>query len=89
MLSMLLFVVLDIIGIVLFAAGVMWFVQGEPMLFPGFPTRALSAGIAIAGGFLLMALSISRILLALALSRYKHSKEAARVQNVQDMGTTQ
>jgi hypothetical protein len=76
--SMLLFVALDIVGIVLFFTGVMWFVQGEPLLIPGFPTRALSASVAIGGGLLLMVLAASRILLALSLHKQLKNKESGQ-----------
>jgi hypothetical protein len=75
---MLLFVALDIVGIALFFTGVMWFVYGEPRFIPDFPTNALSAGIAVGGGFLLMVLAAARILLALFLYAHTRNGESGR-----------
>ncbi|GHU29127.1 hypothetical protein AGMMS50256_13280 [Betaproteobacteria bacterium] len=77
-LALLLFIALDIAGIVLFFTGVMWFIHGESRLIPGFPTGTPSAVISIIGGFLLMVVAASRILIALFLHKHLKNRESGQ-----------
>lgn len=61
-LSILLFALVDIVGMVLFATGAMWLAQGKPLFVSGFPTGDLEAGATGAIGLLLMFWAASRIL---------------------------
>lgn len=77
-LAIVLFAALDIAGIVLFFTGLLWFINGEPRLFSNFPSSALSAGISIVIGFLVMVIAASRILIALVLYNRVKIKESGR-----------
>lgn len=61
-LAILLFAAIDIVGMVLFATGAMWFAHGKPLFIPGFPRSMVEAVATIAAGFLLMLWAASRIL---------------------------
>ena len=61
-LALLGFAVIDVVGMVLFATGAMWFAHGKPLFIPDYPTGPFEAGVAIAGGLLLMLWAASRIL---------------------------
>lgn len=61
-LAILAFAAIDIVGMVLFATGAMWFAHGKPLFIPNYPTGPFEAGIAGIGGLLLMFWAASRIL---------------------------
>ena len=61
-LSILLFAAVDIAGMVLFATGAMWFAHGTPLFLPNYPNDPFEAGVALAGGLLLMVWAAARIL---------------------------
>ena len=61
-LSILLFAAVDIAGMVLFATGAMWFAHGTPLFIPNYPNDPFEAGVALAGGLLLMVWAAARIL---------------------------
>lgn len=61
-LAILVFAAIDIVGMVLFATGAMWFAHGKPLFIPDYPTGPVEASIATAGGLLLMFWAASRIL---------------------------
>ena len=61
-LPILLFAAVDIAGMVLFATGAMWFAHGTPLFIPNYPNAPFEAGIALAGGLLLMVWAAARIL---------------------------
>jgi hypothetical protein len=63
--AILVFAVIDVAGMVLFATGAMWFAHGQPLFIRDFPTNPIEAGAAIAGGLLLMFWAAARILRAL------------------------
>jgi hypothetical protein len=67
--AVLLYLALDLVGMVLFASGVLWFAQGRTLFISGYPTSAFEAGVALVGGLLLMIWSAARILRVLFLSR--------------------
>ena len=60
--AILLYAVVDVAGMVLFATGAMWFVHGKPLFIPGFPGGMIEAGVALVGGLLLMFWAAARIL---------------------------
>ncbi|MBK7354644.1 hypothetical protein [Propionivibrio sp.] len=61
-LSIMLFAVLDVVGMVCFATGVMWLVRRQSLFIPNFPTHwAEAIGILVAG-LLLMLWAAGRIL---------------------------
>ena len=61
-LPILLFAAVDIAGMVLFATGAMWFAHGTPLFIPDYPNSSFEAGVALAGGLLLMVWAAARIL---------------------------
>lgn len=61
-LPILAFAAVDIVGMVLFATGAMWFANGQPLFIPGYPTSMVDAAISLGGGLLLMLWAASRIL---------------------------
>ena len=61
-LPILLFAAVDIAGMVLFATGAMWFAHGTPLFIPNYPNDPFEAGVALAGGLLLMVWAAARIL---------------------------
>jgi hypothetical protein len=63
--AMLLYVALDVVGMVLFATGVLWFIRGVPLFIPGFPTGMFDAGVAVIGGILLMFWPVARMMVAM------------------------
>lgn len=61
-LSIMLFAVVDVVGMVCFATGAMWLVRRQPLFIPDFPTHwAQALGVLIAG-LLLMFWAAGRIL---------------------------
>ncbi len=71
-LAILAFAVVDIVGMVLFATGAMWFAHGQPLFIPDFPAGPIEAGAAIAGGLLLMIWAAARILRELLRNADRH-----------------
>ncbi len=61
-LPILLFAAVDIAGMVLFATGAMWFAHGTPLFIRNYPNDPFEAGVALAGGLLLMVWAAARIL---------------------------
>ncbi len=61
-LPILFFAAVDIAGMVLFATGAMWFAHGTPLFIPNYPNDPFEAGVALAGGLLLMVWAAARIL---------------------------
>ena len=60
--AILAFAVVDVAGMVLFATGAMWFAHGTPLFIPNYPNDPFEAGVALAGGLLLMVWAAARIL---------------------------
>ena len=60
--AILLYAVVDVAGMVLFATGAMWFVHGKPLFIHGFPGGMIEAGVALVAGLLLMFWAAARIL---------------------------
>ncbi len=77
-LAILLFAGIDIVGMVLFASGAMWFAYGKPLFIPGFPGSMVEAGTATAGGLALMFWAASRILRELLKHPDKQNREPDR-----------
>ena len=77
-LAILLFAAIDIVGMLLFATGAMWFAHGKPLFIPGFPGSMVEAGAATAGGLLLMFWAASRILRELLRHPDKKDREPDR-----------
>ena len=77
-LAILIFAAIDIVGVVLFATGTMWFAYGKPLFIAGFPGSMVEAGTATAGGLLLMFWSASRILRELLRQPDKKNREPVR-----------
>lgn len=61
-LKILLYAVLDIAGMVLFATGALWLAQGQSLFISNFPTSTAEAVAATIAGLLLMLWAASRIL---------------------------
>ena len=53
-LAILLFAVVDIVGLLLLVTGVMWFVRGGPWFFHDFPANAIGATASVIIGLLPM-----------------------------------
>lgn len=77
-LAILLFAAIDIVGMVLFATGAMWFAHGKPLFIPGFPGSMVEAGISIVGGLLLMFWAAAQILRELLRHPDKKNREPDR-----------
>ncbi len=77
-LAILLFAAVDIVGMVLFATGAMWFAHGKPLFIPGFPDNMAEAGVSSAGGLLLMFWAAARILRELLRNPDKKHREPDR-----------
>ena len=60
--KILFYALLDIVGMVLFATGALWLFQGLPLFFRNFPSTTAEAVTALAGGLLLMVVSVAKIL---------------------------
>ncbi len=77
-LAILLFAAIDIVGMVLFATGAMWFVHGKPLFIPDFPGSMVEAGISIGGGLLMMFWAAAQILRELLRHPDKKNREPDR-----------
>lgn len=60
------YALLDAIGMLVMASGLMWLARQETLFIPGFPTSTTSAVITFAAGIALMLWSAARILRELA-----------------------
>jgi hypothetical protein len=65
-LKVMLYALLDVAGMLVFASGLMWLVRQETLFIPAFPTSTASAVITVLAGFALMLWSAARILRELA-----------------------
>ena len=75
--KILFYALLDIVGMVLFATGALWLFQGMPLFFRNFPTTTMEAATSLAGGLLLMIVSVAKILrevLAQAAIKLRHDE---------------
>lgn len=61
-LAMIKFALLDVVGMILLALGLAWFVQGPSAFFDRFPSTTAEAVIALAGGVVVMGYAAARIL---------------------------
>ena len=59
--ALLLYLAVDLAGVFLFVIGLGWFVLGRPLFFEAFPSSQTEAGIAVAGGLVMMIWSAPRI----------------------------
>jgi len=48
------YAIFDVLGMVFFASGALWFARGQSLFIPDFPSTMAGALAAIVGGFLLM-----------------------------------
>ncbi len=64
-LKILLYAIIDVVGMVLFATGARWLTQGTTPLIAGFPADRTQAIAATAGGVFLMFWAATQILRAL------------------------
>ena len=60
--TILFYVLLDVVGMVLFATGALWLFRGLPLFFRNFPSTTMEAAFALSGGLLLMVVSVAKIL---------------------------
>ena len=60
--SLVTYVIVDAIGVVLFATGALWLAQGEATLFTGFPADTADALMTTVSGLLLTTWAASRII---------------------------
>ena len=60
--KILFYALLDVVGMVSFATGALWLFQGVPLFFRNFPTTKMEAAFCLAGGLLLMVISLAKIL---------------------------
>ena len=61
-LSIVVYAVIDAVGVVLFATGALWLAQGEATLFTGFPADTADALMTTVSGLLLTTWAASRII---------------------------
>lgn len=59
--ALLLYLAVDLAGVFLFVIGLGWFVLGRPLFFEAYPSSQTEAGIAVAGGLVMMIWSAPRI----------------------------
>ncbi len=59
--ALLLYLVVDLVGVFLFVTGFAWFVLGRSLFFESYPSSQTEAGIAVAGGLVMMIWSAPRI----------------------------
>ena len=59
--ALLLYLAVDLVGVFLFVIGLGWFVLGRPLFFEAYPSSQTEAGIAVAGGLVMMIWSAPRI----------------------------
>ena len=60
--KILLYLLLDLIGMALFSSGALWLFRGLPLFLRDFPSTTAEALIALVGGLLLMVVAIARLL---------------------------
>jgi hypothetical protein len=56
------YAIFDVVGMVLFASGALWFARGQSLFIPDFPGTMVGALAAIIGGLLLMLWAAAQIL---------------------------
>ncbi len=56
------YAIFDVVGMVFFATGVMWFSKGQTLFISNFPTNLTEALLALVGGLLLMLWAAAQIL---------------------------
>lgn len=56
------YAIFDVVGMVFFATGVMWFSKGQALFIRNFPTNLIEALLALVGGLLLMLWAAAQIL---------------------------
>ena len=59
--ALLLYLAVDLVGVFLFVIGLGWFVLGRSLFFEAYPSSQTEAGIAVAGGLVMMIWSAPRI----------------------------
>ena len=64
-LSIVVYAVIDAVGVVLFATGALWLAQGEATLFSGFPADTADALMTTFSGLVLITWAASRIIVVL------------------------
>ena len=60
--SLVIYAIVDAIGVVLFATGALWLAQGEATLFSGFPANTADALMTTFSGLVLITWAASRII---------------------------
>ena len=60
--AILFYLLLDVVGMVLFATGLLWLVRGLPLFFRNFPKSNLEASIVLAIGLFMMVSSVAKML---------------------------
>ncbi|ACV34303.1 hypothetical protein [Accumulibacter sp.] len=58
----LLFALLDVVGMLILASGALWLARGETLFIPDFPTSTPTAVITVAAGVALMVWAVAGIL---------------------------
>jgi hypothetical protein len=56
------YAIFDVVGMVFFASGALWFARGQSLFIPDFPSTFLGALAGIIGGLLLMLWAAAQIL---------------------------
>ena len=67
--ALVLYMAADLAGALLFVTGVVWFLLGRSLFFEAYPSSQMEAGIAVAGGLVLMIWSAPRVRRKLAANR--------------------
>ena len=60
--SIVIYAIVDAVGVVLFATGALWLAQGEATLFSGFPANTADALMTTFSGLVLITWAASRII---------------------------
>lgn len=61
-LKIMFYAIFDVVGMVFFASGALWFARGESLFIPDFPSTMFEALATIIGGLLLMLWAAAQIL---------------------------
>lgn len=56
------YAIFDVVGMVFFATGAVWFARGQSLFIANFPSTMVQALVAIVGGLLLMLWAAAQIL---------------------------
>jgi hypothetical protein len=60
-LKIMFYAIFDVVGMVFFASGALWFARGQSLFIPDFPGTMAGALAAIVGGFMLMLWAAAQI----------------------------